>query len=95
VVAPEPVWQGVPKARKTPYETWVSPKKANDLYTQIPLVQRWRRGHGHPKTEPAGIPLEKTSRIHYPSTSNQDKGKEPEYDPPQRIEEDCTLVNPD
>ena len=29
VVAPEPVWQGVPKARK-----------ANDLYTQIPLVQR-------------------------------------------------------
>ena len=40
VVAPEPVWQGVPKARKTLYEKWVSPKKANDLYTQIPLVQR-------------------------------------------------------
>ena len=40
VVAPEPVWQEVPKARKTPYKKWVSPMKVNDLYTQIPLVQR-------------------------------------------------------
>ena len=40
VVAPEPVWQGVPKARKTPCEKWVSPMEADDLYTQIPLVQR-------------------------------------------------------
>ncbi len=40
VVAPEPVWQGVPKARKTPYKKGVSPMEAEDLYTQIPLVQR-------------------------------------------------------
>ncbi len=71
VVAPEPVWQGVPKARKTSYEKWVSPMEAEDLYTQIPLVQRLWRGHGHPKTEPAGSPLEKTSRIHDPSTIEQ------------------------
>jgi hypothetical protein len=92
VVAPEPLWQGVPKARKTPYET---PKEANDLYTRIPLVQRRRRGHGHPKTEPVGGPLKKTSRIHDPSTIEQRKGKKQEYDPPQPIEEDRTLVNPE
>jgi len=40
VVAPEPVWQGVPKAWKTPHEKWSFPMKANDPYTQIPLVQR-------------------------------------------------------
>jgi hypothetical protein len=45
--------------------------------------------------EPAGSPLEKTSRIHDPSTNDQEKGKEQEYDPPQRIEEDRTLVNPE
>ena len=59
----------------------------------------WGKGDGGAtgiqKTEPAGIPLEKTSRIHYPSTIEQGKGKEPEYDPPQRIEEDRTLVNPE
>jgi hypothetical protein len=44
--------------------------------------------------KPAGSPLEKTGRIHDPSKFNQVKEKKLEYDPPQRIEEDRTLVNP-
>jgi len=45
--------------------------------------------------EPVGSPLEKTGRIHNPPKVDQVKEKRLEYDPPQHIEEDCTLVNPD
>jgi hypothetical protein len=51
-------------------------------------------GRGHPKIEPAGSPLEKTGRIHDPPKIDQVKGRKLEYDPPQRVEEGRTLVNP-
>ena len=62
--------------------------------TQKRWVQRSRRGCGRPKIEPAGSPLWKAGRIHDPSTIDQVKGGKLGYDPPQRIEEDRTLVNP-
>jgi hypothetical protein len=75
-------------------EVGISDVGGGPLHTDTMGAKVWR-GHGHPKTEPAGSPLEKTSRIHDPLTIEQGKGKKPEYDPPQRIEEDRTLVNPD
>ena len=77
---------------KRPPEADVKPK--GNLCTQKRWVQRSRRGCGRLKIEPAGSPLWMTGRIHDPPTIDQVKGRKLGYNPPQRIEEGRTLVNP-
>ncbi len=67
-------------------------KPGEKLYTWIRWVQRRRRGHGRPEKEPAGSPLKKTVQIHVPSKVDRVEENTQEYDAPQRIEEDWSLV---
>ncbi len=70
-------------------------KPGEKLYTRIRWVQRRRGGHGRPEKEPAGSPLKKTGQIHVPSKVDRVEENTQEYDPPQRIEEDQSLVIPE